>query len=80
MNLLKPYCERNQAVLLDVKTVAVLNTPTYVGKKDIDINQEICQGMLPNSKILTNWDVHLSYLDSLDRFEITKQLLNMMIV
>ena len=32
VNLLKPYCERNQSMLSDVKTVAVLNTSIHVGE------------------------------------------------
>lgn len=66
-------------MLSDVKTVAVLNTPIYVGEKDTDVvadpedtdvNPETSQGRLPNSKILANLDVHLSYLDSTERSDI----------
>lgn len=85
VNLLKPYCERNQTMFADVKTVAVLNTSIHVGEatdvvpensdvipegSDVTVGPEFSQGRLPNSKILTNLDVHLSYLDSSNRTDI----------
>lgn len=72
VNLLKSYCERNQAVHVDVKAVAVLNIPIHVGEKDTDVvvNPEMSQGRLPNSRILASLDDHLSYLDPPNCFDI----------
>lgn len=79
VNLLKPYCERNKPMISDVKIVVVLNTSIHVGEDtvvvsedsdvvpvdlDVTVSPEFSLGRLPNSKILTNLDVHLSYLDS----------------
>ena len=64
VNLLKPYCERNQPMFSDVKTVAVLNTSIHVGEDtdvvsedsdvvpedpNITVGLEFSQGRLPNS-------------------------------
>lgn len=72
VNLLKSYRERNQAVHVEGKAVAVLNIPIHVGEKDADVvvNPEVTQGRLPNSRILASLDDHLSYLDSPNRFDI----------
>ena len=61
----------------DMKIVVVLNTSIHEGEDtvvvseesdvvpvDLDITVRFSLGRLPNSKILTNLDVHLSYLDS----------------
>ncbi|XP_027128228.1 uncharacterized protein LOC109142602 [Larimichthys crocea] len=88
VNLLKPYCGRNQPIVADVKTVAVVNTLTHVGEdtnvvivpegSDVVSDDlkftglEFSQGRLPNSKVLNNLDFHLSYLDSPKRSDITE--------
>ena len=62
-----------------MKIAAVLNTSIHVGEDtvvvsddsnvvpvdlDVTVSPEFSLGRLPNSKISTNLDVHLSYLDS----------------
>ena len=62
-------------MLSDVKIVVVLNTSIHVGEDtvisedtdvvpvdlDVTVRPELSLGRLPNSKILTNLDVNLSY-------------------
>lgn len=71
VNLLKPYCD-GMAVLSDVKTVAVLNTSACVPERDTEVvvNQVIPQGRLPNLEILSNLNVHLSYLEPPNRSDV----------
>lgn len=70
MNLLKPYCERDQSVVSDAKAAAVMSTLVCVGEKNT-VNPGIVQGRLPNSKILAHLDAHFSYLHSSKRSDIT---------
>lgn len=73
VNLLKPYCERDQVTPSDAKPVAVLGHVTSVGEKEADVSAitpEKSQARLPNSTILTNLDTHLSYLNLSERSDI----------
>ena len=82
VNLLKKYCERSQAGLsgvkavAGVKTAAVLSTSIPVGEKDIDgvVERGVSCARLPNSEIVANLEVHLSYLDSPHRSDVTEAI------
>lgn len=53
--------------------VAVLNTSTCVSERatEVVVNQVISQGRLPNSEILFNLEVHLSYLELPNHSDVT---------
>lgn len=55
-------------MLSDVKTVAVLNTPSSV--PEVVAGQLVSQGRLPNSEILSSLQVHLSYLEPQNRYDV----------
>ena len=55
-----------------MKTVAVLSTSIPVGEKDIDgvVERGVSRARLPNSEIVANLEVHLSYLESSHRSDV----------